>query len=438
MKTWNALSGRGWIPWALFALLSIRLLARVSHFAVDQPYADQWDLWDPLFTGEGPWTFFRFQFGPVRQGVGGLVMLASAAASGWSTRAETFVSAGIVIAGAALFMLSARRIRGALGALDAIFPLILLNGLLAEAITDTPNPAHGPVPYFLLCAAPLCFEVRRAWSRLPLLVGLTVALTYTGFAVVAVPLVLALQAIEVWRSSERLAPSAALVASALLSLTFLIGYTPSAALACFAFPDPEPARYLPFAALVLARPLVLDGGLAWFLIAAPVTLAVIMATGLSAWRLATRPSRALDRVVLVLSGAATLFAASTAIGRVCLGTKGALAVRYVPYVLPGLAGAVLLLRAWSADRRPWVTATLLLLCAGQHVALELWPSRDAEYLADAKRRYASCLRSGWTASVCAIGVGHRLYPDPAATHLDEKVELMRERHVGPFRPIGPR
>lgn len=435
MTTWKTLSGRsGWIPWTVFALLSARLLARVSRLAVDLPFADQWDLWNPLFAGDGPWTFFRFQFGPVRQGLGGIVMLASASASGWSTRAETFVSAGFVIVGSALFLVLARRIRGGLDALDAVLPLILLNGLVADAIAEVPNPAHGPVPFFLLCAAPLCFAIRRAAIRLPLLVLLTVTMAYTHFAIVAVPLVLCAQAIEVWRSERKLPSASALLASLLLSLTFLIGYQPHTAAPCFAFPDPHPGRYLPFAASVLARPLYLPPGPGWPAVAALLLLAVATAATWSAWRMLRQADDELHRAVFLLSGAALLFAGSSAIGRVCLGQAAAYAPRYIPYVLPGLAAAALLLRTRLRRGGRWLAAALLVLCLAQQVGFELRRTYYEERTLPGKRRLLACLRFGWTARQCILGSDFPIYPDPVGTRLEEKVEFMRARQLGPFRP----
>lgn len=433
---WKTLSGRtGWIPWVAFALLSIRLAARVSQYAVDLPYFDQWDLWTPLFSGDGAWTFFRFQFGPVRQGLGGLAMLASATASGWSTRAETLMSAGFVIAGAALFMIQARRVLGRLDAVDAILPVLLLNVVAAMAITEAPNPAHGPIPFFLLCAAPLCFAVRRASVRLPLLVALTVAMTYTHFAIVGVPVILGLQAVEAWRSRERLAPLGALLASVLLAATFLLGYAPNPAVSCFAFPDPRPGRYLPFTASVLARPLYLPLRTGWPVIATLVFSGVSGAFAWSAWRVLRRPlTEELDRVAFLLCGSALLFAASTALGRVCLGVPASFAPRYVTYVLPALAAAALSVRVRARGRLGWLPAVLLVLCVAQQVSLELQPSGYEERIVRGKQRYEACLRAGGTASRCTAQTGFVIYPDPVATRLDEKVEYLRARRLGPFRP----
>lgn len=431
MRTSLAGAGR-WIAWGAFALLSARLLARVSRFAVDLPYYDQWDLWNPLFAGEGPWTFFWFQWGPVRQGLGGLALMASAAASGWSTRAETFMSAGFVIAGAALFMIAARRIRGRLDALDALLPLLLLGGLAADAITEAPNPAHGPVPYLLLCAAPLCFTIRRAWLRLPLLVALTGAVTYTGFAIVAAPLLLLAQAVETWRSPRRLAPATALAASILVVLTFFVGYARNPAVPCFVFPDPEPARYLPVAGLVLAHPLALDPFRDGMAVGALVATALVVAVAWSGWGLVRRQDAALERLVLLLCGSAVLFAASVALGRACLGLAAAWAPRYVLYVLPALAAAALLLRARAGPRARWATAALLVLCAAQQIGVELHSAPFAA-LADQKRRYLACLRTGASPGECTRTVGLTVHPSPATSHLDEKVAYMRAHGVGAFR-----
>ena len=53
-------------------------------------------------------------------------------------------------------------------------------------------------------------------------------------------------------------------------------------------------------------------------------------------------------------------------------------------------------------------------------------------LVRAKQRIALCLREGWTAEQCTRVTGLSLHPDPQATHLEAKVEYMRQRQLGPF------
>jgi hypothetical protein len=248
---------------------------------------------------------------------------------------------------------------------------------------------------------------------------------------VAVPLVLVVQAIDAWRSPQRLASAVALVASVLLALTFFIGYARNPAVPCFVFPDPHPTRYLPFAGLVLAHPLAFDPFRDGRAVAVLVSAVLGGAFAWSSWGVLRRPGAELERLVFLLCGSAVLFAAAVAVGRACLGVAASWAPRYVLYVLPALAAAALLLRVRTGPAGRWVTAALLIVVVGQQVGVEHQSTGFAE-LVGKKRRYVECLRAGQTATECTGVVGLEVYPAPALSHLDEKVEYMRERGLGPF------
>ncbi len=296
-------------------------------------------------------------------------------------RSETLASTAIFIAGTALAMLLVRRLRGRLDALDAAVPLLLLSGLHAHAITSTPNPAHGPVPFLLLVSAPLILGIHRQAIRLPLVVALTGAVAHTGFALLAVPFLLTIQAVEAWRAASRLAPVIALGASTAAAAAFLVGVCGRSSGTA-----PLPERRCPGLPSCSAAP-------PW----------------LSPWR---RRSAGF-----------------------CLGAQQALEARYALYVLPGLAVA------WAALRNRWpgrglavvpIVAVVLLLAAN-----ELWlevDSRtrrqqfmqggletvtclqagsstvDCSRVPDGKRRFLACLRAGWRAPTCTLATDFELHP----------------------------
>jgi hypothetical protein len=98
--------------------------------------------------------------------------------------------------------------------------------------------------------------------RLASLAALAPLAAFTGFGFIFAPMVLLVLVLELWRAwpegaRARLACGAALIASASLCATFLVDYVLVSAVDCYAFPAPHPQRYLPYAGVVLARPLAI-------------------------------------------------------------------------------------------------------------------------------------------------------------------------------------
>src|SRR3972149_747925 len=80
-----------WLPMGVGAVtlfLAFRLFRFIDHYAVDVLFWDQWAFWGGLFDGSDPWALWRWQHGPHRQGLGGLVVAATAWLTGWNVRAE--------------------------------------------------------------------------------------------------------------------------------------------------------------------------------------------------------------------------------------------------------------------------------------------------------------------------------------------------------------
>jgi hypothetical protein len=429
----------------VFVLLAVRLFGRASDSAVDLLFLDQWDFWQPLFSDAGPSSAFRWQHGPHRQGLGGLVLWFTAQMTGWNVRAEVFVSCAIVVAGAGVLLWFAPRLRsgGRLDRLDAVLPLLLLGGLQADGLTATPNPAHGAVPFALACITPVFFAIDGLVARLVVVSATAVAAMYTGFGFLFAPVLLAVLAIEASRAPSPAIRRAHLAAIALVlagCATFFVGYVPTAAVDCYRFPDPRPLRYVPFAAIVLLRPLGLDGPHAL-----PIALSVLASIPLASGGLMgstsylLRPSGVearlrLDQATFLLCGFATAFALSTAVGRACLGLEAAAMPRYVPYILPALAMSWLALRDRLADG-PTFASTALILAAitVQEVSLELHPLRETEWIASGKRAFRACLVTGEGVAGCAARTGFQIHPSAEAAGLDAKVSFLRSRSLGPFR-----
>ena len=80
------------IPWfvaLVVVLLVVRLANFINRYTVNIVYWDQWDFLQGLFDGADPWTLFRWQHGPQRQGLGDLILAILYPATGWNGRARS-------------------------------------------------------------------------------------------------------------------------------------------------------------------------------------------------------------------------------------------------------------------------------------------------------------------------------------------------------------
>ena len=202
---------------------------------------------------------------------------------------------------------------------------------------------------------------------------------------------------------------------------------------CFRFPHPRPVEYLDYLGFLLARPLGMHrfGGVRTWLARA----LALGALGLGAWTLVRlfRRDEMAGRVMALLLGFTCLFGLNTAVGRVCLGLETAGSARYVPYAAPGWVALVIAARCWAPCRvRCSVVAVVLLLITVRtlNVRGELALGRR---LADGKRAWASCYRQRHDLQACDAETGFPLYPTPAATRMQEKLDFLEARRLSLFR-----
>ena len=135
---------------------------------------------------------------------------------------------------------------------------------------------------------------------------------------------------------------------------------------------------------------------------------------------------AFNAVVTSLTAMSLLFCVNAAVGRVCLGLDTAHASRYVPYLIPGFLGLYFYLLSWKHQRsRPILLAVFFSVLFAGSTTL-----READRLAlrglqDGKERWKTCYLRIQNVDQCDASVGFLIYPNPAATHLDEKLEYLR-------------
>ncbi len=425
---------------ASFVALALRLVRFVERYSVDVLSWDQWELWDGLFKGAGPWSLFRQQHGPHRQGLGGLVIAATAHLSGWDTRAESYVSVAIVAAATIAALALVRRLRGRWVWSDVAVPALMLTVQHYETLVMSPNVAHGPLPLLLVTSFGLAMLVRRERLRLLLLVVLGAVSTHTGFALflgLIAPLVILLLTIRAARAPRDRFGLGLHVAGLGVSLAavalFFRGYVLQSA-GCTPFPDPEPARYAVFLGDAFVRMFELHGPGIWLLGMGPVVACVAL-VGWSGWRtVRTLGSEPLPAVTFVFTSFSTLFMLSSAAGRACLPDAGN-AARYVPYAMPFVLSVYLLL---SCGPRAGVARTAILAgLVGVLLYRELILTKTLSEIyvrtnATRKLMWRDCYLQLSNRPWCDSLFGG-VHPDPAATRMDEKLAFLRERRLSFFR-----
>ena len=71
------------------AFMALRMASYTAVFAANMMYWDQWDFYARLFTNSDLFQIFRYQHGPHRQGLGGLLIALVAALTNWDSRGDS-------------------------------------------------------------------------------------------------------------------------------------------------------------------------------------------------------------------------------------------------------------------------------------------------------------------------------------------------------------
>jgi hypothetical protein len=427
----------------VFILLAVRLADFVNRYTVNIPYWDQWDFLDGLFEGADAWTLFRWQHGPQRQGLGNLLIAVLYRATGWNGRADAAASAFVMLLAALAALWLVKRLCGRLSPWDVVVPLLFLTTSNAETYVLTPNVAHGPLPALLLIGYALALTIQSHPLRCVAVVVLNFFCVNTGFTLLlggVTPVVLLLLACSPQLGARgRAMYGAAVIASIATIAFFLHGYIPSSATDCFQFPHDLPSQYLPYTGFVLGRPFGLYAGVSTgqLLVGSAVALGMAAFVAYAAFRLVrTRGESALWLVVSCLAGFTMLFAASSSVGRVCLGLDSAVASRYIPYILPGLLAIYLVLR--RASGRSYVASALLPVFLVACVAKERdeLSANEAAAYRQFKQRWRDCYLSTHDIDACDTVAGHAVYPVPQATRLQQKLDWLEARKLSLFQDDG--
>src|SRR6266849_7906984 len=426
------------LPILLLVALAIRLFVFVDRWAVNVLFRDQWDFLTGLFEHRDPLTLFRWQHGTQREGFGYLLIAAIYSATGWNTRVEIFALAGIVVLASAIALSMVRRSCGPSG-WDVCVPLICLTTAQVEIFANTPNPAHGALPFLFIMFCAWSWTVKREPARTAcasLANFCAVSTGFSWFVGLITPILFLLDARAARQAGGRLVFSliGLLISLVTLGLHFE-GLRFDPAVGCFQFPHPHPVEYLQFLGLFLGYPFRLGlkgvgGPIAVILAISAVLFLISRSVRL------LRRNEAIDREIVLLLGFSILFGFSSAIARVCLGPGAGGGSRYVPYAIPSALALYLWIRSsrLHPNLRIAVLTLLLLAC----ISKELWGVSDRKlgaYFATGKTRWRDCYLANEDIARCNRETRFEVYPsdNPGAVNLPGKLAFLKEHHLNLFR-----
>ena len=426
---------------AVFAALAIRQLELVNTHAVNMMYSDQFDIYQPMFLGQGWWDTFALQHGPHREGAGLVVTRILAAASGWNTRWDAFAASAVMILAAAIALRLARRFGIPRTSLVlAAVPLLFFNVHQYEIFVGAANLSYGSMPMALFMGYCLSWFLGDTRARLSAVAVLTFLLIFTGFGLfvgLLTPPLLAVEAVQAWRARER--PRAALAVGALAAsglgwALFARGYTFQPAVAGFRFPYERPLEYAVFVGRMLGNFFGTEALSAWQLvlgIAAAASLAAMAAW--NAVRVVSRGVAANPRnvVLFCLSAFTLLFCANCAVGRVFTGPIAPLAPRYASLLIPGgLAFLLQLSLLGPPGRVAWVAiayAALLVPATAVRHPDEVY---GANWYADGRRAWRAAYLATHDETKADQLSHFSVYPVPLA----ERLGFLERNRLNLFLP----
>jgi len=411
----------------VFAALAFRLFRLAAQYAVNIFFWDAWDFNDAsLFGHHSVWSIFRFQHGPHRQGLGGLLAALVEPWFRWNSRTEAFLVTGIVVVAGLCILLLKYRLFGALTWTDVTIPMLVFTPAQWESDWNTVNLAHGILPVLLVILYCLAWTWENERYKYALIVGLNFVTLYTAFGFfigVLTPLLLAAK----YREKRSVYVLVCLGLSIVSLASFFVSYRNEDASGCASILAAPAPAYLQFFALMFASPFGFRGIDPAATIAGAAVLAAVAGVAAVSWkRLIARcfGARGLYAVLATLGSYSLLFCAATTIGRTCTGVIEAHSSRYAIYkqlAIVGLYFWVLTVRQLNWRRALWWALPVLL---APSLSITQRDRQDMSDLFKLKSGWRACYLSGKPADDCDEENG-AIHPDPDRTHLQEKLDYLR-------------
>jgi hypothetical protein len=414
----------------------------ISRYAVNIFFSDQWDFNDAtLFQHHSLWQIFTWQFGPHRQGLGGLFEKLVEPLFLWNSRTDSFVVGGVIVTAAVSALYLKHRLYGRLTLTDVVIPAILFTPAQWETLFGAANFAHGPLPLLLVLFYCLSWTSKNRALRYPLVLVLNFVTIYTGFGFFLGVLTPALLVFDyVSGTSETRLPKiyfGATLVIALLSLgSFFLGYRLGPVID---FGSSQPLRFKAYAAfvdLMFANLFSVKGTHGIYLILGGILLVAALATIAGAiFRLLRREtgsgecSLAGQLVILAMTAYSLLFCVNAAYGRLFGGLLLALSSRYAIYVEPAMLGLYFQL---LNVRRPLLRKSLLSgLLLAVVVASFRGDWQEMELFRGIKQTWKTCYLQTEDIERCDKTANYPIHGQTPARpgHLQEKLQYLKQTHI---------
>jgi hypothetical protein len=412
------------------AVQSYIVLSFIARYAVNLLYMDQWDFYGGLFYDRSWADLFVWQHNSPRMGVGFFFIRLIADGTQWDARAQDFFVGILLIVCALAAILLKVRLTGTLDVFDAAIPFLVLSLRQYEQLVSVGNPSIEVLPLLLLLVFALALQIRNCRARYAALLGINFLMIYTGYGIFLAPITPVVIVLDLWRDPRERVVKLAGLGIALLSLgSFFINWIPTSAALCVV--QPTLLAYPAFAASMYGAVLALPA-------LHPASFAVAAVVLASTTRVVIEAVRARSRgpalVLAVLSVFSLLYVIGTALGRACMGPQQAQASRYVALVLP--AFLTLYVSLWAITR-PGLRALGMGLFAVPIIVLSAFNQhfldRGAEQFAG-KTAWRECYLRFEDIQRCTVESGYEIYPVPAETNMQWKLDYLRDRQLNLFKP----
>lgn len=424
----------------VFAALAFRLFRLTAEYAVNVLFWDQWDIDDAtLFEHHSLWEIFRFQHGPHRQGLGGVLSALVDPWFRWNSRTEAFLVAGMVVIAGLCVLYLKYRLFGPLTWTDIAIPIVVFTPSQWEPVWNTVNLAHGILPVLLI----VCYCLAWTWcnerAKYAVITALNFVTIYTGFGlfigVLTPVLLLARYRVDRNRTAATSVYLWCCIGLSVAALaSFFVGYKNDDASGCQTLFSAPPLAYARFFFLLFATPFGIRGTGPLATIAGTMVFAAVAAIGVASWKKVLGDCSAWKAphvVLAILSAYFILFCGTAAIGRTCTGLVEAHASRYGSY----RELAVLSLFFWTLTVRwpDWrkLAPALLVVLLIPSLFITAYDEEGMEGLYELKSGWRDCYLSGHLATTCDEENG-AIYPDHARTHLQRKLDYLRANRLNLF------
>jgi hypothetical protein len=418
------------IPLIALALCTIRLLRLVQLYSVNVFIGDHWVYHEPtLFRRVSWWAIFRWESNPWREGIGGLLAVWVEPFFRWNSRAESFISTALLVAGCILALWLKTRLIRPLEFWDFLIPVFVITPAGYETTVISTHFSHGPLPFMLLMGISLAWTVSNPRTRYLLIAVLTALSISTGFGFMAGIIVPALVLVELYcaKAGTIFWPIAALIIIGLAWTLFLTHYS-AANTGCpaAAIHTRNPFHYFLFVAFMFANSLGLKAPqyLVPSIIFGSLLLIFVLAICVGSLRyLKNSP------VPFLLISFSLTFAVATSLGRMCLGLGTAVGSRYIIYLAPAFLGMYLFALLLERTKKIWlllVLSGLALGCGITHGA-----DRDAMIATSSLRaNWKNCYLTKHDLIDCnqLTGATPQTYPGT----IQDKIDFLERSHLNLF------